>query len=248
MAVSSCKSYDETTSWRSEESVINLTNSAPSAGDYFVNKQLDKNCNNNNSKNKEFCSVSTNLYLNGKKDLEYSEVSHIELLEKRQVEILSLANLSNCHNNLNISENCEQFTDQEESKNTMKLLEVPVNCDTNIPKTKSESVSPEIRSEIDTTEDVPMILREKEQYPTVSVAQQVTVQTVEVSQPSSHQSNVDEDEQSVTNEEEEVRDPEWIEERFRVDRRKLEQMLQGKITSLKVCVNKDCFCSKSERY
>jgi len=39
----------------------------------------------------------------------------------------------------------------------------------------------------------------------------------------------EDDDQSADGENELVKDPEWTEERFRVDRRKLEQMLQGKI-------------------
>ena len=228
MAVSSCKSYDEAASWRSEDDVVNLTNTAANAGDFSPNQHLDENCNNNNNKQiYAFDTTKENFKISGISDRAQLQ---IDVIETKKTESLSknLANLNSCKNTRLCEDNLPDKTLMGVDENKMKLLEVAVNCPENMENDKNIHLSSELTSEINKVkEDVSET--EKNHSINMSIPQDESTATVEVDQQAPNQTNKEEDNHSVNTEEEEIRDPDWTEERFRVDRRKLEQMLQGEI-------------------
>jgi len=224
MAVSSCKSYDETASWRSEDDVINLTKTASNAGDFFPNQHLDENCNNSNNKTiYTFNATEENSKVSGIK-LNFIETTNTEVLSK------NLENLGSCKNTKLSQDTLHEKTllSAKENKMKLNLLEMPVDCQDNMENDKNMSLSSELTSQInkikeDISETKTTNLVDQE----VGLTQQTLSTTVELSHQVSNRTNVDDDFHSVHAEEMEVRDPDWTEERFRVDRRKLENMLQG---------------------
>ena len=205
MAVNTCNSYDETTSWRSGDVLINITKSASSAGDLFSSEQLVKNCNNNNSNSslKDLITERTRV------DQKAAALSQFDVGERQK----SKEELSTNINDLKDQPHSDKQLDslQNTPQKNMKLIEL--NChptmDVNVKEESKSLENDSIQIDDRLTTDAEKL----HQIP------QTNVHSTTV--------NNSEEEQVTGSEENEVRDPEWVEERFRVDRRKLEQMLQG---------------------
>ena len=204
MAVNSCNSFDETTSWRSEEDVINMTKSAAAAVDFLANEKLVENFNMNNSNNKKLflksSTVESNFDLNSNaNDIDTEKDHPVEKTMTNDIEIKIVQN----------------FSEIGEHDLTLKQSEKKLNGEVNNTN-KLETEKENLKSESSCKK-----LHEVIEHGLLSKTKtQLNIHSTTLC-------NGELEKQSVANEDKDVHDPEVVEERFRVDRRKLEQMLQG---------------------
>ena len=242
MAVTSCKSFDETASWRTEDDVINITNSARNAGDFLSNQHLAENCNSNNN-NKDFITLDSNTRSTEEnlKICEVTNTSSVQLekdhLKTDKTEVLneSTANLNSFKNTSarSVEDNLTNKTFKDLKEKKMKLIEAPLNCQEKMENNRNLNLSPELTSEINKIKESSSKVEIADTtLVSLSAPQQLSETRAGLNTPTLDQSNGEEDNHSMIAEEEKVKDPDWVEERFRVDRRKLEQMLQGIVNFL----------------
>ncbi|XP_076818745.1 protein bicaudal C homolog 1-A-like [Clavelina lepadiformis] len=214
MAVNSCKLFDETASWRSKDDVINMTKAATPAGDIFNNNhRLDDNCNNNN--NRKNAAVVVNRPETAD---DHACLNDVMLQQGKQPEPP--------HKDANQLE-AEHLNESELINNQSSILTVnkdgdSMKLDCNYDEKKIngllETISVKEQTMVNNT-DV-----QKSEEPSLPDTQETLKEQL---LPPSGESIREDDEQAIVPDDEIDQHPDWIEERFRVDRKKLEQMLQA---------------------